>query len=232
MARASLLYRRFSLFAILFMVAALAIQGCGTLSAAPAEAPPSSNDEGDVNEPPGESNDLEPVALACPPKRTEMVLFVSHTFDWSANRDTDRFLVKGSTEPSSPCPITLEGSQVNAPSCRVPYTNSGQIQTDAGPCELDGQGTAVLEFEGSCKDGIVTLTITEFPDPDVGLTGALNCRGASEPYLTFYPPSITTREFHLKVGGVEATEDADPDLSGQFSYHKSWTLRSPDLISP
>ena len=174
---------------------------------------------------------LPPAAAGCPTSPQQAVLFISHTFDWAPNRDKSIAEIQGQTEASSPCPLTIDGNTVTSPGCLVSYTNTGAIHGSGGDCQVQGQGQAEVSIEGSCDQGKVTLTITEMPaDETPGAT--MTCPNQSTPYVTYYPPSLTTRTFQIQVGGDEAVEDADPDLTNQFSYHKTWALRVEGLTSP
>lgn len=173
----------------------------------------------------------EPAAAACPNKPQQAFLFISHTFDWSPNRDKSVAEINGQTEASAPCPVTIDGDKVTAGPCMVSYSNTGVVHGSDGDCQVQGQGQAEVDIEGSCQQGVVTLTITEFPaDESPGAT--LTCPGKTTPYVTYYPPSLTTRTFQIQVGGADASEDANPDLTNQFSYHKTWSLRIEGLTSP
>lgn len=219
-------------------LAAVSLVLAGTSSCALLSGPAAPAEEPGGAEPSGSSSDQTegepvPVALGCPPEPTEYILFVTHTFNWSANRDTQHFFIEGSTAASSPCPLTIERADVTAAECRVPYSNSGTIVTDAGPCHQSGEGFAIVEVEGSCTDGVVTLTIIESVDPDSAQGASLSCPGvAPYPYLTYYPASHTTGLFTIASGGDDFTESVDPDLSGQFAYNKHWSLRTGSFVSP
>lgn len=176
--------------------------------------------------------DVNPVALACPSEMENFGLFLTHSWDFSPNRETDKMKVDGQTAPSSPCMFSVAGSTVIMEDCLVPITNTGFIQTDDGPCDITASGQALISIEGaSCRDGVITMTIVEAIDADSG-TGAMNCPNTSQPYFPFFPFSSTTREFPIQIGGAEATDSADPDLSGQFQYQKSWTVHSESMTSP
>lgn len=175
--------------------------------------------------------DVSSAALACPQDLTEFVLFATHTWNFSPNRELEMMKVEGQTEPSSPCPFSVAGNTVIMEQCKVPITNTGFIQTDAGPCDITASGTALISIEdASCDGGVITMTIVETIDPDTG-SGSMNCPEISQPYFPTFPLSRTTREFHIQVGGAEAFESVDPDLSGQFMYNKNWTVHSEDLGS-
>jgi hypothetical protein len=177
-----------------------------------------------------EPDDVGPVALVCPSESVSFKLIVNHQFNWSPGRQTDQILVEGNTGPEASCQLTVKGNEVDAADCTVSYTNAGTFKGDAGECEHSGEGTALIEIEGFCKDGKVTLEITETQDPDAGLGGTLNCPQAnfSEPYVTFYPPSLTTESFSIDLGGHTVTEDVEADPLG-FQYHKQWTLIPVDF---
>jgi hypothetical protein len=228
--------RKFKLLIGIIIVILLVLSACDILSLLPrgmdAGNGEPGQEEGDSDEIPEPGDQNPPVAISCPSEPTQFTLFVSHTFDYSPGRNTQMMLISGSSGLSSPCSLTVDRERVTAQDCFIPYTNAGTVNTDAGPCQHDGQGQAILSIEGSCSDGELTLTLTEMPDASAGLGGTLNCPQVSEPYVTFYPPSITTRTFVIQVGGYEATEDANPDISNSFTYHKSWTLYSQDLLSP
>jgi hypothetical protein len=229
------------LVAILLVCVSLISGGCDLLSApADPDAPDGQftsqeqaleSDDGDGDIPLDES-DIDPVALTCPKEMTEFVLFVSHTWDFSPNRDLESMKVNGQTEPSSPCPFSVAGSTVIMEECHVPITNTGFIKTDDGPCDIQASGEALITIEeASCDGGLITMTIIEVANPDVG-SGAMNCPNMSQPFFAFFPYSLTTREFFIKIGGFEATEFVDPDLSGQFMYNKSWTVHGEGYGSP
>ena len=172
-----------------------------------------------------EPDDVGPVALVCPSEPVSFELIVNHQFNWSPGRQTDQILVEGNTGPEASCQLTVNGNKVDAAECVVPYTNAGTFKGDGGECEHSGEGTALVEIEGSCKDGKVTLEITEIQDPDASLGGTMTCPQANftEPYVTFYPPSLTTEIFSIDLGGHTVTEDVEADPLG-FQYHKQWTL--------
>ncbi len=125
----------------------------------PTAQPPSrqADNEGRAGEGP------EPVAAACPNKPQQAVLFISHTFDWSPNRDKSVAEINGQTEASAPCPLTIDGDKVTAGPCMVSYGNTGVVHGSDGDCQVQGQGQAEVDIEGTCQQGVVTLTITEFP---------------------------------------------------------------------
>jgi hypothetical protein len=231
-----------AVFLILLLSASLVLAGCGILQGASdtqdddggqftsqEQALESDDWESDL---PADDSGLEPVALACPDQVTEFVLFLSHNWDFSPNRELDKMRVSGQTAASSPCPFSVAGSTVVMEECQVPITNNGFIQTDSGPCDITSSGQAQVSIEdASCKDGVITMTIVETINPDLG-SGAMNCPGMSEPYFPFFPFSRTTRSFQIKVGGSEASESVDPDLSGQFMYNKTWTVHAEGMDTP
>lgn len=225
---------------ILLCIAVL-ISGCGILSGGKSSSDPDGNytsqeqalesDDGDMDIPSDET-DLEPVALTCPSEMTEFVLFASHTWDFSPNREVDQMKVDGQTSPSSPCPFSVAGSTVIMEECHVPITNTGFIQTDDGPCDITASGEALISIEdASCSNGVITMTIVESINPDVG-SGAMNCPNTSQPYFPFFPFSRTTREFQIKIGGMEQSESADPGLTGQFKYNKTWAVHGEGWNTP
>ena len=186
-----------------------------------------SGDDAPLDDP----GDVSSAALACPKDLTEFVLFATHTWDFSPNRELELMKVEGQTGASSPCPFSVSGNTVIMEQCKVPITNTGFIQTDAGPCDITASGTAWISIEdASCEGGVITMTIVETIDPDSG-SGAMNCPETSQPYFPTFPFSRTTREFHIQVGGAEASESVDPDLTGQFMYNKNWTVHSEALGS-
>ena len=221
------------------MCLSLLIGACDILGAAPDPADPDGQFtsqeqalESDDDDQPHDDSDINPIALTCPKKMTEFIMFVSHSWDFSPTRQLDKMKVDGQTGLSSPCPFSVVGSTVIMEECHVPITNTGFVQTDEGPCDITASGEALVSIEdASCDDGVLTMTIVETSNPDSG-TGAMNCPGMSQPYFPFFPYSRTTRSFQIAVGGTEATEFADPDLSGQFMYNKSWTVHSEALQSP
>ena len=231
------------LIAIL-IIATLAITGCAGLQTAGQPGGSLGDDafeeidlsgEGDVAGYPDDGedspspDDMPVVQAHCPAELTEFVLFLTHSWDFSPNRELDKIKVSGQTQPSSPCPFSVAGSTVIMEECRVSITNTGFIQTDDGPCDITASGTALVMIDdAACLDGVITMTIEESLDPDSG-SGAMNCPNRSQPYFPFYPFSRTTREFQIQMGGATATEAVDPDLSGQFMYNKAWTVHSEKL---
>ena len=160
------------------------------------------------------------------------MLFLSHTWDFSPNRDLESMRVNGQTTESSPCHFSVAGSTVIMEECHVPITNTGFIKTDDGSCDITASGEALVSIEdATCKKGVISMTIVETINPDTG-TGAMNCPNVSQPYFPFYPFSRTTRNFHIQIGGAEAVESVDPDMTGQFKYDKTWTVHGETTGSP
>jgi len=236
---------KYPILLIFCLIFILIFSGCSVLQSV---GQPSGGDDvfdeidlsgnGDVADYPDDGEDTSadgeppPAAIVCPKDPSEFVLFLSHTWDFSPNRDVEKMQVNGQTGPSSPCQLTIAGSTVLMEQCRVPITNTGFIQTDDGPCDISASGTALISIENAyCEDGKVTMTIVETIDPDSG-SGSMNCPNQSQPYFPFYPYSGTTRTFTIQVGGSIKTEDMNPDLSNQFKYYKEWTLHAPGLGSP
>ena len=227
------------LFLAILLCVSLIIGGCGILQTTPdpdqgdgqltsQEQALESGDDAPLDDP----GDVSSAALACPKDMTDFVLFATHTWDFSPARELVLMKVDGQTAASSPCPFSVAGNTVIMEECRVPITNTGFIQTDAGPCDITASGTALISIEdASCEKGVITMTIVETIDPDSG-SGAMNCPETSQPYFPTFPFSRTTRDFHIQVGGAEASESADPDLSGQFMYNKTWSIHTESMISP
>ena len=169
----------------------------------------------------------------CPKNPMAMVLIVNHTWDFSPNRDLEKMKVDGKTAPFVACPLSVHGSQVTMEDCIFPFTSNGFVNTDAGQCDITASGDAILSVEWAhCEDGKITLTIIETIDTNTETNGAMNCPNKSQPYIPFYPYSGTTRTFDIIVGGFEQSEDMDPDLSGQFKYHKEWVLQPTGFPEP
>jgi hypothetical protein len=236
---------KFHTLLILCLIFTLLFAGCNVLQNV---GQPSGGDDvfdeidlsgdGDVADYPDDGEDTSadevppPAAIVCPKGPEEFVLFVSHTWDFSPNRDVEKMKINGKTESSSPCPLTVAGSTVLMEECRVPITNTGFMQTDGGSCDISASGAALISIENAfCENGQVTMTIFETIDSDSG-SGSMNCPNKSQPYFPFFPYSGTTRTFTIQVGGSIKTEDMDPDLSNQFKYNKEWTLHGPGLDSP
>ena len=228
----SALRLRSVLFFSLVLCFSILISSCGILNAATTSPDPDGQYTSQEQALDTGDGDVSPAALACPSEMTDFTLFVTHTWDFSPNRELDQMKVDGQTEPSSPCPFSVAGSTVIMEECHVPITNTGFIQTDAGPCDVTASGEALITIEdASCDGGVITMTIIETANPDVG-SGAMNCPDMSQPYFPFFPYSLTTREFHIQVGGAEASESANPDLTGQFQYQKTWTIHTESMLSP
>lgn len=188
--------------------------------------------DGEGDTPLDDPGDVSSAALACPNEMTEFVLFATHSWDFSPGRELELMKVNGQTAASSPCPFSVAGSTVIMEDCSVPITNTGFIQTDAGPCDITASGVALITIEDAyCEGGVITMTIVETINADTG-SGSMNCPETSQPYFPTFPFSRTTREFHIQVGGAEASESVDPDLSGQFMYNKTWSIHSETMQSP
>ena len=178
------------------------------------------------------ADDPPTIQFTCPSEMTEFGLFLSHSWDFSPNRDLDKMKVDGQTEPSSPCLFSVVGSTVIMEQCRVSINNTGYIKSNDGTCDITASGTALVSIEdASCKNGVITMTIVETIDADSG-SGAMNCPDLSQPYFPFYPFSRSTLSFQIQMGGSTLTENVDPDISGQFRYDKEWTVHSENLGSP
>ncbi len=168
----------------------------------------------------GDDDEPEPVAIACPAEPVEFLLTLVHSWTFSPAGQTQVMQITGNTTSGASCFMTVNRENVQAEDCLIPYSITGNMA--AGQCEVDGESTALITITGSCADGVITLTITETQNPDAGLGGALNCPGYSGQYVTFYPPSMTTRSFIITSAGEVQTEDGG-DMAG-FQYQKSWTL--------
>jgi hypothetical protein len=173
------------------------------------------------------------VNLTCPEGPVPVKLAIAHEFNFSPNRMTDEYSVNGTTDPNAWCMLTIVGSKVTAEPCNFSYQYNGFIKGEGAMCQITGDGRAGLEITGRCKDGRVYLTLSEYAD-DEGLTGTMSCPEAPPvDFGTAYPLSQTQVEFGIALGGDTVTASADPDETGQFSYHKSWTLIFPqDVVGP
>jgi len=190
-------------------------------------------DEGSGSDSSDSGENVPPVWIHCPADPIEVSMFIHHTWNFSPNRETEQMSVDGRTGALASCPITVHGSQVKMEDCLIPITNSGYVKTDDGMCDVTSSGFALISLEeGFCEDGVITLTLTENLDTEEGYEGAMNCPNTSQPYLPFFPPSITTREYPIQTGGMSATEAMDPDLTNQFRYSKEWTLVSDAFPYP
>ena len=168
----------------------------------------------------GGEGEPEPVAIACPAEPAEFLLTLVHSWTFSPAGQTQVMQITGNTTSGASCFVMVNREHVQAADCLVPYSITGNMA--AGQCAVNGESTALIAITGSCADGVITLTITETQNPDAGLGGALNCPGYSGQYVTFYPPSITTRSFMITSLGEVQTENGG-DVAG-FQYQKSWAL--------
>ncbi len=177
--------------------------------------------------------DVSPVPIitntweGCPrPSKPEYLeLTVNHSFNFSPGRQTEVYSVSATTSRNSGCFIKVAGSQVSDVLCTYNYTYEGIINTDDGPCEIHGPGIGIVEVrEGSCLDGIVTMTIAEWSGNE-GLPGTMECPHAPTVEYGLGPP-LTNRilSFRIQSGGVTQSAVADPDESGYYGYIKNWTL--------
>ena len=249
-------HTRFFRFLAIFMCFSILLAGCGQAILSQPDSDTgeegafdeidlsgaSDDNNGEPGDDSGEGSDGErndegdeiPILMAhCPSEPMAMNLILNHTWDFSPNRDLEKMRVDGSTGAYVSCPLTVHKDQVTMKDCYFPVTNTGYVNTDAGPCDIQATGGAVLSLDsGSCEDGVVTLLVTEMVNADVGLSGAMNCPKSSQPYFAFYPPSINSLEFPIGPSPAYQTEVMDPDLTNQYRYHKEWSLYSPDIPSP
>ena len=149
----------------------------------------------------------------------------THTFNWSPGRATDQILVNGNTMMGAVCFVGTGTTEENPQQCRLPYSNSGHIQTDAGKCDVSGRSQALLEVIASCNKGKYLLDITEYQDPDAGIGGKMDCPQIpfTQPHATYYPGTISRVTFPTSQQSYTANEPG-PDVSGSFEYAKSWEI--------
>jgi len=172
----------------------------------------------------------EPVALACPTEEVVYKLQFNHNWEFKPAGQGELMTVTGHTTPDAWCLVYSKGTTIEAEPCLIGYQYSGFIQGSDGKCSIEGASTALIEFEGQCMQPSASggdvaelyLTIIETQDPDADLSGALNCKNYSGPYLGFYPPSHSTMNFAITKGGSTQTDNID--LTGQFTFNKTWTL--------
>ncbi len=218
---------------ILIMPALFACAGAEDASEMPPERDLGSqgqalSDDSQTGESAGEPG---PVFPSCPEGQTAVFkLQFNHTWEFKPSGQGELMTVKGHTTPDAWCLINVTGTKVEAEDCVIGYEYSGFLQTSDGQCDIQGASTALVEFEGECMpptpggDDVaeIYLTITEGQDPDADLSGALNCRDYSGPYMGFYPPSFSVMSFLIQQGGSIQTDDMDE--TGQFDFSKQWML--------
>ena len=160
---------------------------------------------------------------ACAPARFS--IRSTHTFNWSPGRVTDQILVNGKTTMGAVCHVGTGTTEENPRQCRIPYSNTGYIQTGAGRCNVSGKSQALLEVVASCSKGNYVLGITEYQDPDAGLGGEMDCPKIPmiQPHATYYPGTISRISFPTSQRSYTANEPG-PDMSGSFEYAKSWEI--------
>ncbi len=167
---------------------------------------------------------------SCPKESAVFKLEFNHSWEFKPAGQGDLMTITGNTTPDAWCLIYVEGTRVEAEDCLIGYEYSGFLQTDDGKCDIQGASTALIEFEGECMDvegqdeGVaeIYLVITEGPDPDADLSGALNCKHYSGPYPGFYPPSFSVMSFAIESQGSSQTDTMDE--TGQFTFTKQWRL--------
>ena len=168
----------------------------------------------------------------CPKGPLPYKLELSHTFDFSPNRETEKMQVKGHTTQDAWCVLTVEGTKVHADDCVVGFDYHGFVQGSDGKCDISGSSTALISIEGECMPAAegqegplaeIYLAITEIGDPDADLSGALNCPGHSSAFIGFYPPSFSVMSFPISDSPY-SDSDPGPDRTGQFEYTKTYTL--------
>ena len=210
----------------------LLLAGCSLPIAPAAEggaAPPPAAEGGGEDQEGAEGPDdagFDPglVSLTCPTEREQFKLTISHTFNFSPNRQTDIYSVTAYTAPNSWCLVEVQGSQVFADPCNFTYTYEGFVTSEDVRCEMSGSGTASVDISGTCADGRVTLTIAEYSGNE-GLGGTMSCPSVpTAPYGMDVPLTNETFTFAIATSGETFTASADPDTLGHFGYVKSWTL--------
>ncbi|MGD8823262.1 MAG: hypothetical protein PVG63_09195, partial [Anaerolineales bacterium] len=178
-----------------------------------------------------EPEDIGNVYLSCPEEPVTFKLMLNHTFEFSPD---DRMYITGSTSPNAWCLVVLNGNVIEADDCVVDYEFSGFIQGSDARCEIEGASTALIDIEGEClelrsgddedaAEAQIYLIITEGQDPDADLGSVINCPNYSNPFLSFYPASLSVMSFNIQQNG-STDYDSDLDFSGLFDYDKSWTL--------
>jgi hypothetical protein len=214
----------------------LSLAGCNLPAAQGGGAPP----QGDAAPPPpaeggeadqeeaedsgGTGDDTGIVSLACPTEREQFQLAISHTFNFSPNRETDVYSVTAYTAPGSWCLVEVQGERVFADPCNYTYTYEGFVTSEGTRCEMSGSGRASVEITGTCAGGRVTLTIAEY-DANEGLGGTMACPQAPPvPYGMGVPLTNETFTFAIATAGETFAASADPDTLGHFGYVKNWTL--------
>lgn len=234
---------RLAIFFVLAISLTIALTGCSVLQS----SGPTSGDGTDEESQYGsqeqaldsedgdsadESSDEDfPLMLAkCPKDSMELILVVAHTWDYSPNRDLELMRVNGQTGTFAHCLVTVHGRKVTMEDCQVAITNTGFAQTDEGPCDISASGFALITADEPYCDakGNIVITFIESIDADAESSGAMNCPGYSQGWFPYFPHSITTKSFRIQVDGDTKFEDMDPDLTGQFKYHKEWSLHSQD----
>jgi len=229
---------RAALFIVLVISLTIFLAGCSVLqSAGPVSGDTSDDDsqyesqeqalESDdgVSADESSAEDLPLTALTCPKKPMEFILVAAHDWDYSPNRDPELAQINGMTGMAANCPLTVHGRKVTMEDCQVYIVNTGFVQTDEGKCDISSSGAALITTdEAYCDKGKVIITIIESIDTDAGSAGAMNCPGFSQGWFAFFPHSLTTKSFDIQEGGSTKIDYMDPDFTGQFRYHKEWTL--------
>jgi len=229
---------RLAIFIILAISLTIALTGCSVLqSAGPVSGDTSDDDsqyesqeqalesEDGVSADESSAEEYPLQVLTCPKNPMEFILVTTHTWDYSPNRDPELAQLNGQTGPAANCALTVHGRKVTMEDCQVAITNTGFVQTDEGPCDISSSGVALITAdEAYCDKGKIIITIIESIDVEGESSGAMNCPGFSQGWFPFFPHSLTTKSFVMQDGGYMQTEDMDPDLTGQFRYHKEWTL--------
>ncbi len=171
----------------------------------------------------GADNESDDEADACAAARFR--IRPTHTFNWSPGRATDQFLVNGNTTMGAVCHVGTGTTEDNPRQCRIPYSNSGHIQTNTGRCDVSGQSQALLEVVASCSKGNYILDITEYQDPDAGLGAEMDCPQIpmTQPHPTYYPGTISRITFPTSQQ-THTAKELGPDVSGSFEYAKSWEI--------
>lgn len=107
------------------------------------------------------------------------------------------------------CMVEISGSKVTGEvGCYFEYSNDGFLQTDAGHCDIKGQGVAIATIKGKCNDLMLALEIDESVEADdetgdVPMTANMECREKTFPHITYFPFTWFKVEVPLAAGEFE-----------------------------
>lgn len=203
-----------SLLSIAMLASCSTLDSMGSSEDGSAGSDDSSGDEGQIEEPLGEGlpsgddSSGDTTALnTCPDGPIFMDVEMIENWSYSPGGVKEIGEIDGWGKVT--CMVEISGSKVTGEvGCYFEYSNDGFLQTDAGHCDIKGQGVAIATIKGSCNDLILTLEIDESVEADdetgeVPMTANMTCREKTFPHITYFPFTWFKVEVPLAAGEFE-----------------------------